>query len=103
MKPSPAHAALLEAMKPSPAMEAMRGMMSPPSGIMAQIQAQQARMAEIARMGTLPTTEMQAGLKLYPNLAMDLASRLGIGTEMARSAKAMVDALAIPRTADILG
>jgi hypothetical protein len=103
VKPSPAHAALLEAMKRSPAMQARCEMLSPASGVMMQIQAQHARITEIARMATVPTTEILAGLKLYPNMAADLTSRLGIGGEMARSTKAMADALAVPRAADILG
>jgi hypothetical protein len=96
MKPSPALAASLEAMKPLPAMEAIREMFTPTNGIIAQIKAQQVRMAEIAKMVTVPQTHVLAGLKLYPNMGIDLASRFGIGDGIARSTKAMADALAIP-------
>jgi hypothetical protein len=96
MKPSPAHAAVLEAMKPTPAMEAIREMFTPPNGIMAQIKAQQARIAEVAKMVTVPQTDALAGLQLYPNIGIDLASRFGIGDEIARSTKAVADALAFP-------
>lgn len=92
---TPAYTSLIEAMKPSPAMEAIREMFSPPNGLMAQIQAQQDRISEITRMTSPPNAEMLAGLKLYPNVGVDLASRFGIRDEIARSTKAMTDALAL--------
>ena len=100
---SPTYASLLAAIKPSPAMDAVRAIMFQPSGILAQIQAQQTRMTEITRLATLPRTDVLAGLKLYPNLATDLASRLSIGAGTTGSSRALAKSLAIPSAIEALG
>ncbi len=91
---SPAYKALTDAIRPSIALsDRLRHLTQPPaSGILAQIEAQQAQMREIARL-TMPAADLLKGLRLYPNLATDLAEKIGLAGQAASAAKALAAAM----------
>lgn len=66
---------------------------SPAAGVIADLNAQQARMREI--VGFKPPAALQVlnQLGLYPNIGAELASRLGVANELSRATRGLSDRL----------